>query len=76
MEKEGKVLTFPNGFKVYDNGNEFNAVENRLNHLNDLVSELPVDSQMFLWSVQEKIAEALFWYDEYLKVLCDDLEVE
>lgn len=64
MKKEGKILPFP--LIHHEEHLEFDPIESRLHHLNHLVSQLPVDSESFLWNVQEKLAEAIFWYGEYL----------
>lgn len=70
MEKEGKLLKFP--LIHHEHKDDFDPIESRLEHINDLVSNMPLDSETFLWIVQEKLAESLFWYSEYLNIVMSD----
>ncbi len=67
MEKEGKILKFP--IIHHEHNKDFDPIESRLEHVNDMVSNLPLDDETFLWVVQQKLAETIFWYSEYINVI-------
>jgi len=47
---------------------DIDTIELRLYLLSASLSEMQCDDDGYLWKVQEKVSEAIFWYNELLKL--------
>tara|TARA_R100001530_G_scaffold111326_1_gene78467 strand:+ start:1072 stop:1293 length:222 start_codon:yes stop_codon:yes gene_type:complete len=72
MKAKGKMIRFP--LIHHENHDNFDPVESRLEHLNNILANYPCDDDAYLHYVQQKIAEALYWYGEYLIALNNSKE--